>query len=80
MDNKNSLVKIIKDDYLIFAKSFDYDENTKILVLKDDVQIKNEKKKIDMKTSQATFKTDKNEISAEKVKLTLEIKDKEESK
>ncbi|WGS65158.1 LptA/OstA family protein [Marinitoga aeolica] len=80
MVDENSLVKIIKDDYLIFAKSFEYDENTKLLTLKDNVNIKNDKKKIDMKTSQATFKTDKNEISAQRVKLTLEIKDKEENK
>jgi lipopolysaccharide export system protein LptA len=80
MEDNNSLVKIIKGDYLIYAKSFEYDENTKILLLKDNVKITNEKKKIDMETSKATFKTDKNEISAQQVKLTLEIKDKEENK
>ncbi|SHE78061.1 OstA-like protein [Marinitoga hydrogenitolerans DSM 16785] len=80
MLDENALVKIIKEDYIIFAKSFEYDENTKILILKDNVKIKNDKKKINMDTSQATFKTDKNEISAEKVKLTLEIENKEENK
>ncbi|GAB6188492.1 hypothetical protein JCM30566_02310 [Marinitoga arctica] len=80
MTNSENLVKIIKDDYLIYAKSFKYDENTKILILKDSVNIKNKKKKIDMRSTQATFKTDKNEISAQKVKLTLEIENKEENK
>jgi lipopolysaccharide export system protein LptA len=74
------LVKIIKEDYEIYAKNFTYDENTKLLVLEDSVIIKNEKKNINMETSKATFKTDKNEISAQKVKLTLEIKDEEENK
>ncbi|AEX84579.1 hypothetical protein XO10_00905 [Marinitoga sp. 1135] len=74
MKSDDGLVKILKDDYVIFAKSFEYDENTKILVLKDNVTIKNDVKKINMKTSKATFKTDKNEISAQRVQLTLEIK------
>ncbi|KLO22484.1 hypothetical protein X275_05985 [Marinitoga sp. 1197] len=80
MNSEKELVKIIKDDYLIFSRSFEYDENTKILVLNNNVKITNPKKKIDMETTKATFKTDKNEISANKVKLTLEIEDKEENK
>lgn len=80
MTDNEKLVTIIKDNYLIHAKSFEYDESTKLLVLKDNVNIKNDEKKIDMQTTYATFKTDKNEISAQKVKLTLEIEDKEENK
>ena len=80
MTDNEKLVTIIKDNYLIHAKSFEYDESTKLLVLKDNVNIKNDEKKIDMQTTHATFKTDKNEISAQKVKLTLEIEDKEETK
>ncbi|KAF2955346.1 LptA/OstA family protein [Marinitoga sp. 38H-ov] len=78
--NNKNLVKIIKEDYEIYAKNFTYDENTKLLILENNVLIKNEKKNINMETIKATFKTDKNEISAQKVKLTLEINSEEENK
>jgi len=85
IDNKNksysgesdNITTILKDDYVIKAKSFEYNEKEKILHLTGDVSIINEKKKIEMLSSKATFNTQTDEMKAEKVDLTLEIKDEE---
>jgi len=71
----NDLVKILKEDYVISAKNFSYNEITKILVLNGDVRIKNDAKKIDLKTQNSTFRTDTNEMKAEGINLTLEVKE-----
>jgi lipopolysaccharide assembly outer membrane protein LptD (OstA) len=71
----NDLVKILKEDYVISAKNFSYNETTKILVLNGDVRIKNDAKKIDLKTQNSTFRTDTNEMKAEGINLTLEVKE-----
>jgi lipopolysaccharide assembly outer membrane protein LptD (OstA) len=71
----NDLVKILKEDYVISAKNFSYNEITKILVLNGDVRIKNDVKKIDLKTQNSTFRTDTNEMKAEGINLTLEVKE-----
>ncbi|HPO26946.1 MAG TPA: LptA/OstA family protein [Petrotogaceae bacterium] len=73
--SSNDLVKILKEDYVISAKNFSYNETTKILVLNGDVRIKNDAKKIDLKTQNSTFRTDTNEMKAEGINLTLEVKE-----
>jgi len=73
--SSNELVKISKEDYVISAKNFTYNETTKILVLSGNVWIKNDVKKIDLKTQNATFRTDTNEMKAEGINLTLEVKE-----
>ena len=60
---------------MISAKNFSYNETTKILVLSGNVWIKNDVKKIDLKTQNATFRTDTNEMKAEGINLTLEVKE-----
>ncbi|HQC39623.1 MAG TPA: LptA/OstA family protein [Petrotogaceae bacterium] len=73
--SSNDSVKILKEDYVISAKNFSYNETTKILVLTGDVWIKNDVKKIDLKTQNSTFRTDTNEMKAEGINLTLEVKE-----
>jgi lipopolysaccharide export system protein LptA len=85
-DNKNKsyqgesedIVKIIKNDYNIQAKKFSYKEEENVLYLEGDVYILNEKKKMELKSQQATFNTKTNEMKATKVNLTLEVEDKKE--
>lgn len=85
-DNKNKsyqgesedIVKIIKSDYNIQAKKFSYKEEENVLYLEGDVYILNEKKKMELKSQQATFNTKTNEMKATKVNLTLEVEDKKE--
>ncbi|PWJ96277.1 OstA-like protein [Oceanotoga teriensis] len=85
-DNKNksyqgeseNIVKIIKNDYNIQAKKFSYKEEENVLYLEGDVYILNEKKKMELKSQQATFNTKTNEMKATKVNLTLEVEDKKE--
>lgn len=85
-DNKNksyqgeseNIVKIIKSDYNIQAKKFSYKEEENVLYLEGDVYILNEKKKMELKSQQATFNTKTNEMKATKVNLTLEVEDKKE--
>jgi lipopolysaccharide export system protein LptA len=71
--SSNERVLIIKDDYTIRAKKFIYNENEKKLTLEGDVSIINTEKKIDMKSTNAVFNTNTNEIEARTVQLTLEL-------
>ncbi len=71
--SSNERVLIIKDDYTIRAKKFVYNENEKKLTLEGDVSIINTEKKIDMKSTNAVFNTNTNEIEAKTVQLTLEL-------
>ncbi|MGM0640105.1 MAG: LptA/OstA family protein [Thermotogota bacterium] len=85
IDNKNKsysgkseeITTILKDNYVIKAKQFEYSESEKILYLSGNVSIINEEKKIELLSDNATFNTETDEMKAEKVDLTLEIEDEE---
>jgi lipopolysaccharide assembly outer membrane protein LptD (OstA) len=75
--SSENITEIYKDDYVIKAKKFEYNESEKILYLTGNVSIINEKKKIELISDNATFNTETDEMKAEKVDLTLEIEDEE---
>ncbi|BBE32141.1 hypothetical protein OSSY52_22820 [Tepiditoga spiralis] len=87
IDNKNkkysgisdTLIEIYKDDYIIKTKKFEYNETSKKLILTGDVNIKNDVKKMSMKSQKAIFNTDTNEVTGENVSITLKIKDEEKN-
>lgn len=75
--SSKDLVLIKKEDYIINAKTFVFIENENILSLSQNVHIVNSVKKIDMKSTYATFNTQTNEIEAQAVNLILEVSEEE---
>ncbi|HOO73825.1 MAG TPA: LptA/OstA family protein [Tepiditoga sp.] len=73
--SSESYVLILKGDYVIKSKTFQYRESEKKLILEGEVWIVNEKKKMDLKSEKSVFNTETNEVEGKKINLTLEIED-----